>query len=216
MMPWRSIVRTLFRELNDFVAPISARDSSSLERHLELDVVAVYTASDINTKQVTTLHTDRVSPSCPINTVTVPSQTVLFVPPDIGGEDAYPEFNGNGPCVKFDLSLETEDGDKTLTANYRMHAYECSNDFEQPKHDFTAAAGKDQLVLAVASPRGRILGHNLGTMMQYEYIDEDHQDDVETFLAPNPVEKLRFTGDTAGEEAGTKNRSVHYPTGNER
>jgi hypothetical protein len=44
-----------------------------------LDVVAVYTAADPTTGHTTTLHTDRVTPHCPIRTDKVPQQTILFV-----------------------------------------------------------------------------------------------------------------------------------------
>src|SRR4051812_47622461 len=48
-----------------------------IESRAELDVVAVYTVADLNTHQVTTLHTDRVSPHCPIRTESVDQPTVL-------------------------------------------------------------------------------------------------------------------------------------------
>lgn len=175
-----------------------------IESLAELDVVAVYTVADLNTEQVTTLHIDRVSPRCPIRTEVVSGPQVLFVPADVGGEDADPEYYGNGPCVDFRLTLEVEDEGRTLIAKYRMHAFECSDDFLAPKNDYTAAAGNDERVLIVASPRGRILGHDLNTGMKHRYIDTDHADDIFLFAAPNPVSQLRFVGDTSGEEAGTK------------
>ena len=110
-------------------------------------------------QQVTTLHTDRVLPHCPIRTEVLPEQTVLFVPPKEGGGDA--DYDGNGPCVDFRLALQLEDGDKTLAANYRMHAFECDGNFMKPREDFTSAKGEEELVLKVASPRGRILGYNV-------------------------------------------------------
>lgn len=176
-----------------------------IESRAELDVVAVYTASDLNTGQVTTLHTERIPPGCPIRTEKVSApQPFLFVPLDTGGEDADPDYYGHGPCVVFRLTLELEDADRTLTAKYRMHAYECSDDYEKPKYDYTAAEGNNELVLKVASPRERILGHDLATSMTKTYIDENHDDDIFEFTEPNPVKKLRFVGDTSGEEAGTK------------
>ena len=175
-----------------------------IESRAELDVVAVYTVADLNTSQVTTLHTDRVLPNCPIRTEVLPRQTVLFVPPDVGGEGADPEYDGNGPCVDFRLTLQVEDGDRTLAAKYRMHAYECADSFEDPVHDFTAARGADELVLKVASPRGRILGHDVDTSMSQLYIDSDDADDIFAYNPPNPVERLRFVGDTDGDEAGTE------------
>lgn len=175
-----------------------------IESRSELDVVAVYTVADLNTQQVTTFHTDRVPPSCPVRTEEVPGQIVLFVPPDVGGEDADPDYKGHGPCVDFRFSLELEDGGRTLAAKSRMHAYECAGDFNKPQHDFTVAKGYDEIPLKVASPRGRILGHDVDTAMKHQYIDSNHADDVFDFPAPSPVERLVFVGDTKGEEAGTK------------
>jgi hypothetical protein len=176
-----------------------------IESRTELDVIAVYTAADQNTRQVTTLHTERVVPHCPMRTDVVPRQTVLFVPPNVGalgGADA--DFAGHGPCVDFRLALRLRDGDKTLAATYRMHAYECDGSFETPQADFTAARGEDELVLKVASPRGRILGYDVETSMSQQFIDTDHADNTFAYPPPNPVETLRFVGDTPGDEAGTE------------
>ena len=176
-----------------------------IESRGELDVIAVYTAADLNTNQVTILHTDHVLPHCPIRTEVVPRQTVLFAPPNVGGAGgADPDFDGHGPCVDFRLALQLEDGDKTLAAKYRMHAYECDNNFEKPKDDFTSAQGHDELDLKVASPRGQILSYNVDTSMSERFIDSDHADNVFSYAPPNPVEKLHFVGDTGGNEAGTK------------
>lgn len=181
-----------------------------IESSAELDVVAVYTAADVNTGQVATMHTERVPPGCRIVPVDVPAEkipTFLFVPPDTGGEGADPDYKGNGPCVVFRLNLELEDEDRTLAAKYRMHAYECSDDFEKPKYDYTAAEGSGELALIVAAPHERILGHNKATGMMERYIDTNHTEDIFIYTDPrNPVEKLRFVGDTRGDEAGTKTR----------
>ena len=177
-----------------------------IESHAELDVVAVYTVADLNTQQVTTLQTDRVLPKCPVRTEVVPQQTVLFVPPDVGGEGTDPDYKAHGPCVDFRLSLEVEDGGRTLAAKYRMHAFECANDFNKPKDDFTVAKGYDEISLKVASPRGRILGHDVDTAMKMQYFDTNHAEDVFDFPPPNPVERLAFVGDTKGNEAGIKTR----------
>jgi hypothetical protein len=174
-----------------------------LESQAELDVTAVYTAADLTpAQQVTTLHTARVLPHCPIRTEVLPEQTVLFVPPKEGGGDA--DYDGNGPCVDFRLALQLEDGDKTLAAKYRMHAFECAGDFSKPKADFTSAKGEEKIVLKIASPRGRILGYDVDNSVMQQYIDTNHSDDVFSFNPPSPVKTLRFVGDTIGDEAGTR------------
>ena len=182
-----------------------------IESQAELDVTAIYTAANLTSpQQVTTLHTDRVLPHCPIRTEVLPEQTVHFVPPKVGGGDA--DYDGGGPCVDFRLALRLEDGDKTLAAHYRMHAFECDGSFMKPRDDFTTAKGEEELVLKVASPRGRILGYNANSTMSQSYIDTNHSPDDFDYFDPtsnvfdpfSPVKKLSFVGDTVGDEAGTK------------
>ena len=183
-----------------------------IESQAELDVTAIYSAANTTSpQQVTTLHTDRVLPHCPIRTEVLPEQTVLFVPPKVGGGDA--DYAGHGPCVDFRLALRLEDGNKTLAAHYRMHAFECDSSFETPRSDFTTAKGEEELILMVASPRGRILGYNVNSTKSQRYIDTNHSNDDFDYSDPtnpllfdpvSPVKKLSFVGDTAGDEAGTK------------
>jgi subtilase family protein/peptidase inhibitor I9 len=182
-----------------------------IESQAELDVTAIYTAANLNPpQQVRALHTTRVLPHCPIRTEVLPEQTVLFVPPKVGGGDA--DYDGNGPCVDFKLALRLEDGDKTLAAHYRMHAFECDGNFMKPRHDFTTAKGEEKLILKVASPRGRIIGYNANSTMSQSYIDTNHSSDDFDYFDPNsnlfnpfsPVKKLSFVGDTVGDEAGTR------------
>jgi len=143
-----------------------------------------------------------VLPHWPIRTEVLPEQTILFVPPREGGGDA--DYDGNGPCVDFRLALQLEDGDKTLAARYRMHAFECDGDFSKPKEDFTSAIGEEEMVLKVASPQGRILSYEADTSMMQQYIDTNHSDDAFAFDPLSPVKILRFVGDTGGDEAGTR------------
>ena len=182
-----------------------------IESQAELDVTAIYTAANLNPpQQVRALQTARVAPHCPIRTEVLPEQTVLFVPPKVGGGDA--DYAGHGPCVDFRLALRLEDGDKTLAAHYRMHAFECDGNFMKPRNDFTTAKGEEKLVLKVASPRGRIIGYNANSTMSQSYIDTNHSSDDFDYFDPNsnffdpfsPVKKLSFVGDTVGDEAGTR------------
>jgi hypothetical protein len=168
----------------------------------ELDVVAVYTAADPSTGHVTTLHTDRVSPHCPIRTEKLPQQTIFFVPPKEGGGDA--EYAGHGPCVDFRLAVRTVNGDKTLMAKYQMHAFECDDDFGKPRADFTSARGEGETVLKVASPLGRIVSYGADPNMSFQYIDKTTSDDTFEFTN-TPAPSLRFVGDTDGSnDAGTR------------
>ena len=178
---------------------------ANIESTDELEIVAVYSAADSGTGQVASIHTERVTSAgrCPVTTENIEAQSILFVPPHVRGDR---EFDGHGPCVRFDLDLRVQDGGSALVANYYMHAYECSDDFNSPKSDHTAAEGRHEVVLLAAGPQSRILGHNLDNNMTETYIDTDHSDDVFNYGGTEPAQSLIFRGDTGGSEAGTKTR----------
>lgn len=177
----------------------------TLQSNGDLEVVAVYSAEDPDTKSVRSIHTDRATTAerCPVRTERVGSQTILFVPPHTGGDK---DFKDHGPCVRFDLDLRTINEGTSLVANYSMHAFECSDDFASPKSDFTAAQGEQQITLFSAGPQSRILGYDLANSMTHNYIDTDHAEDVFNFGGSNPVQTLRYIGDTSGDEAGSETR----------
>jgi hypothetical protein len=89
-------------------------------------------------------------------------------------------------------------------ASYFMHAFECRNDFNKPRDDFTAAEGRRETIVFSAGPESRILGYSVANSMSESYIDNDHGDDFFAYAGNNPVLSLRFIGDTSGDEAGTK------------
>jgi subtilisin family serine protease len=165
----------------------------------QLDVTAMYSSEPLEQKNLS-VDVEHVAPACPIRTETVPGRTFFFVPPHVRGDR---EYDGHGPCVVFDLVVEIGEDGKSLIVKYRMHAYECSNNFDQPRSDYTAALGVEEIVLTTAN-RELIVGHNSETHMTFRYIDTNHAEDIFSFPAPNPVQQLRFVGDTGGDEAGTK------------
>ena len=176
---------------------------ATIEASADLEIVAVYSAGDPASANVQALHTERVTPAgrCPVRTLQVPGQTLLFVPPNVRGDR---EFGAHGPCVSFSLNLRTQDEGATLLADYTMQAFECDNDFAKPRNDFTASEGERQTVLLAAGPDSRILGYDVTSAMHMAYIDTDHDVDDFTFPGNGPVAALHITGDTDGDESGTR------------
>lgn len=176
---------------------------ATLEGSAELEIVAVYSAADPQTGGVRSIHTERVTPAgrCPVRRVEIDPQSILFIPPHVRGDR---EFDGHGPCITFSLDLRNQDQGTALVASAYMHAYECNGSFDSPQHDYTAAEGRRDTVLFTAPPGSRILGYSVASSMDESYIDNDHADDFFAYAGNNPVLSLRFTGDTSGDESGTK------------
>ncbi len=148
-----------------------------------------------------------VSPSLPVRCTTrierITGDPESFVPPHTRGDK---DFNGNGPCVGFGISLNLDTERTRLSASYNMLAFECDNDFSTSVYDYTTARGAgNTLLFQVTGSNEQILGHNLDSnRLETRYIDDDHSDDIRTFAGISPIEKLIFTGDTSGDEAGTE------------
>lgn len=196
----------IFRLARDFCNDEFCTGFVTLQANADLEIVAVYSAADLDTQQVTSIHTERVTDAgrCPVRTETIDSQTILFVPPHVRGDR---EFDGNGPCVRFDLDLRLPGAGDSLVAEYYMHAFECADDDpSRPKSDFTAAEGRGATTLFSTGPQGRILAYNVGSATRHTYVDDDHAEDVFNLPAPDPSLQLRYIGDTGGNEAGTETR----------
>ena len=193
----------IFELVREFCGDRFCKGFVTLEASASLEVVAVYSAGDRETSSVEALHTDRATTAefCPLTTVTVPSQTILMVPPHVRGDR---EFDGNGPCVRFSYDLRTQDTGSTLLASYFMHAFECSGSFSSPQSDFTAAEGRRETVLFSAGPDSLIRSYTVANSMDENYIDTDDSDDFFAFGGSSPVLSLQFTGDTGGDESGTE------------
>jgi hypothetical protein len=59
----------------------------------------------------------------------------------------------------------------------------------------------------VPSPSARILGFDLSPVFEDNYRDSDHEDDLRTFAGTNTFEKIRYVGDTRGDEAGSRTQA---------
>ncbi|HJQ39636.1 MAG TPA: hypothetical protein VKB93_21030 [Thermoanaerobaculia bacterium] len=149
-----------------------------------------------------------VAPVCTTREERVRAAPQTFIPPHVAGDQ---EFFGHGPCVRFRLELRLDAMRNELTAFFDMKAFECDGAFDRPQSDFTAAEGSGQAALfRVANPADQIESFNVDPVSTFDYIDNDELDDMATFAGRNPVEKLIFTGDTSGSEAGTRTKVEIY------
>ncbi len=192
----------IFELVREFCSDGFCKGFVTLRASAELEVVSVYSAADQETEGVEALHTDRVTTAenCPIVTATVPSQTMLFVPPHVRGDR---EFDGHGPCIRFSYDLRVQDEGTTLLGSYFMHAYECSA-FNAPQSDFTAAEGSRSTMLFSAGPGSRIRSYGVTNGQDESYRDTNHSDEFIAYPGNSPLLSLQFTGDTGGDESGTE------------
>lgn len=134
--------------------------------------------------------------------------TVTFTPPAVtnspyGGKPDK-EFKGHGPCVKLDVVLNLNPARKVLTATIYMDAWECPDDFSKIRKDYTQALGSKTITLYTAANDEKILSYNIQSTFHDQYIDNDVYQDFRYFGGTSPIEKIEYTGDTKGEEAGTR------------
>ena len=136
--------------------------------------------------------------------------TDTYIPPAVeytqhgGGGHPDKEFDGNGPCVTLYLVLTLDPSRRILTATYAIHAWECPNDFDKIREDYTEAFGTRTITLFQAAEDERILSYNVLSSFDHRYIDTNTRPDIMNFGGLSPVEELEYVGDTDGSEAGTK------------
>lgn len=134
--------------------------------------------------------------------------TDTFVPPAIEnspyGGHPDKEFDGHGPCVTFYLVLNLDPSRRILTATYTIDAWECPDNFDKIKKDYTEAYGSRTITLFQAAEDERILSYNVQSSFDHRYIDTNTRPDMMNFGGLSPVEELEYVGDTDGSEAGTK------------
>ena len=115
-----------------------------------------------------------------------------FIPPHVGSGDA--EFDGHGPVVQVSTAIEVRN-DRELWATVTMDA-------KETKSDWTEAAGS-RSVLIYTHPK-KILSIESAASSSASYTDTNHDDDVLQMAGGDLVNQFIVTGDTKGEEAGTR------------
>jgi hypothetical protein len=115
-----------------------------------------------------------------------------FVPPHVGSGDR--DFDGHGPVVHVSTQIDVRN-DRELWATVTMDA-------KETKSDWTEAAGS-RSVLVYTHPK-KILAILSATFSSASYTDQNHDDDTLRMAGGDLVNQFVVTGDTNGDEAGTR------------
>lgn len=143
-------------------------------------------------------------------TWTTPSisfKDLVFVPKKFGDGDT--DFAGHGPCIRFSLHLNIDPTRKVLSAVVSMDAWECPDDFAYYREDKTEAwETKTFPLYSTNDPEATIIGFDLEPSIIDQYIDTNVQDETRGYGSAAPAYEIVFTGDTDGDDAGTRTRAV--------
>jgi hypothetical protein len=140
--------------------------------------------------------------TCTTRKVVVVSTKQSFVPQHVSGD---PDFVGHGPCVRLTVDLALDAEARRLTAAVSMIAKECDGSFDSPRHDYTEASGATIVELfATTDPAERILTFDAALRSEWQYVDTNHDPDEFYLGGTSALDKVIFTGDTSGDEAGTR------------
>ena len=139
---------------------------------------------------------------------TIVPPVYTFIPKHVSGD---PDFRGNGPLVSFEWKVRIDSSGKRLLATVSMKARECGGTsthvFEMPT---TVSESREFELYTLPGAGQRIEAIMTPSNFSYRYVDSDTAIDTFSFSSQQPIEKLEFTGDTSGEEAGTKTGVVIY------
>ena len=134
---------------------------------------------------------------------------VSFVPPPVTecqycSDRPDTDFDGNGPCVWFDLTLWVDAAGKVLSATIFMDAWESKDDFSTIHHDHTEAVGTKTVELFRAGDNETITGFDVNATLHEQYIDSNTNPDIRVYTGLEPASKIEFIGDTDDDEAGSE------------
>ncbi len=140
-------------------------------------------------------------------------QPLTFVPTAVVnspyGGNPDTDFHGHGPCVVFSLFISIDPSRKTLNATVFMDAWECPDDFSKIKKDYTQAIETKTFPIAkITDPDMIMMGFNLESEIVDRYIDSNINPDLRTYSSAAPAFKIEFTGDTDGDEAGSRTGAI--------
>ena len=118
---------------------------------------------------------------------------ITFIPPRVGKGDA--DFGGHGPSVNSSVTLINY-GDH-INAKIYMDAIET-------KSDWSEAQGSREFEIYRADPNKTIEKIVSSNTSSFHYTDTNHETDL--FGGNGCISSYNFTGDTGGDETGTKTK----------
>ncbi len=127
----------------------------------------------------------------PRKTISDLEPTPKFVPPHVSGDR---DFHGNGPDINVSASISVEN-DTEIWARVSMDARET-------RSDYTVARGSTRYLIYRQDKK--IIQILSDTHSSHSYRDNNHQNDPRTMSSRELVRQFIVTGDTRGNEAGSR------------
>lgn len=217
---------TLISPWKLYVNDVSSSVSIISDFHAVLDLSGSGANLPPNTKEILISWDNKIQSEIPIITYekvlecrtwdsTIVIKPITFIPEQVtythygGGGNPDFDFDGNGPCIEFKHSIHIDPTKRILYATVFMDAWECDNDFTTIHRDYTQALETRTItLLELNDPDMTIQGINMGTYIFEKYIDSNTNTEIYNYGSHSAVAKINFTGDTYGDEAGSKTGAV--------
>ena len=120
-----------------------------------------------------------------------------YIPPKTTGDK---DFAGNGPNIYCKVTLSLVENQRSIQCQIFMQA-------KETKHDYTTVIGRETIIIYRAPAGKKILKIAEGYISSKTYTDSDYSDDTFPGFS-GPVGVFKFTGDTKGNEAGSRTKVV--------
>ncbi len=135
------------------------------------------------------------TPVCKVKDIQLDPGEINYIPPHKSGGDK--DFDGNGPNVTGSVSLMI--GRNKITAYIYIEARETEDNWT------TASGSMDKTIYT--APDGWKIDHLENSAYDsVSYVDFNHEDDIFLRGFDGPVNRFIFTGDTDGDESGTRTK----------
>lgn len=118
------------------------------------------------------------------------------------------EFAGNGPCVRGWVQLSTKNSGRELWATAFVQMWECPDDLNKSKHDYTYGDIKKSIKLTTADNGWYFKSIKDNRKDNFEFIDTDGHPN--TIAGEGPVHNYKIIGDTSGSDIGESRVEITF------
>jgi len=129
-------------------------------------------------------------------------------PNPANGKTGDKEFDGNGPCSKAKVTIYTKNNGTELWAKIGLAMYECPDDLDKYKHDYTYGRIDEDRKLTTTDSGWRIKRIKIATVDYLRNIDNGHA--TELVDGGGPVLSYKILGDTGGDDLDESYVSVKF------
>jgi hypothetical protein len=139
-------------------------------------------------------------PICKTDDFQIPTQSIKVTPTNrVGNGDK--DFDGHGPCIRAAARIYLPGDGTQLRGAVTVDAWECPDDMNKIRKDYTEATGAEDRVLYTPPAGWKIDRIFEPVSAQLEYIDHDTDKDDEK-ADTGLVMNWRIRGDTDGDDVG--------------